>query len=347
MKVKLLIGLFVLTALIQFTGCADSEANSEKVKEEKKYTLVETMKVVPEEYSDAIFLIGTVKPSQIAHLSSLEGGKIKKFYAEKGSFVKTDDVILEIDNDMLKANLDAAKAQYDLAEINFKKQEQIFKESVTSEIQYLQSKYERDAAKANYELIKARYEHTFIRAPFSGFIDSKNFEVGEVVSPGMPIVSLINSSEIKVTAGVPENFVNDVKVGTACKLKFKDVDDKVYSAKVSFVSKTITTSNRTFMIEIKMLNPNQLIKPELNSEIMVERGKYSKAFLVPENVVTKTDIGDVVFVADGDVAKMRTVVVLNRIDNKAAIIDGLKSGDNLIVVGYQNLIDGEKVEIVK
>jgi multidrug efflux pump subunit AcrA (membrane-fusion protein) len=64
-------------------------------------------------------------------------------------------------------------------------------------------------------------------------------------------------------------------------------------------------------------------------------------------VISKTDIGNVVFVEENGIAKMRIVEVNSRDNNKAAIISGLKEGDNLILVGYQNLIDGEKVRVLE
>jgi RND family efflux transporter MFP subunit len=352
MKTKSLVLLLsvILIGFISstFIGCADSEANSNSpVAKEENFTLVEVSELVAEPYIDYISLIGVVKPYQIANIASVEGGKIKQFNKSKGSFVKEDEIILVIDNDVLKANLDAAKAQYDLAEMNFSKQEKIYKENISSEMTFLQSKYQRDAAKANYELIKARYDQTYIKAPFSGYLDSKYFEEGEVVSPGLPIITLINSNMVKVSAGLPENFIAEIKNGNECIVNFKDLNDLKVKSRISFMGKSITTNNRTLPIEMLVQNSTNQIRPELNAEVQIQRGKYDKMIVIPENVVARTDYGYIAFVANGDKAELRKIKILNRRGNQVAVSEGLKEGEKLIVVGYQSLVDGENIKVMR
>ena len=247
---------------------------------------------------------------------------------------------------MLKASLDAAKAQFDMAESNFLKQEQIYKENVTSELQYLNAKYERDAAKANYELIKARYERTFIKAPFAGIVDRKFAEMGELVLPGAPVVSLVNLFRIKIEAGVPENYVNHVKRGDSVKVIFKDLENKEYRAVLSYVGRTITTNNRTFPIEIYLNNSNSIIKPELSAQVYIQKARFESAIIIPEEVVTNTDLGYAVFVEEKGIARMRIIEIISRSNNEVAVKSGLNEGENLITVGFQNLVDGTKVKVV-
>lgn len=344
----IIIGLVFSSMMI--VGCSDSEANNTKETEKDandKFTLVEVKELIAEHYVDFISLVGTVKPLQIANLASIEGGKIKQFAKTKGNYVSEGETIVVMDNDVLKANMDVAKAQYDLAEMNFEKQEKIYKENVSSEMAYLQSKYQRDAAKANYELMKVRYNQTFIKAPFSGYVDAKVFEEGEVVAPGAPIVTLINSGTVKVAAGLPENYVSEIKQGNECTVTFKDLNDLQVKSRISFMAKSITTNNRTLPIEMMISNPSNQIKPELNAEVQIQRGKYDKMIIVPENVVSKTDFGYIAFVANGDKAELRRIKILNRRANQIAVSEGLKEGDKLIVVGYQSLVDGENIKVVE
>lgn len=354
MKLNLSQNIIVLVLLgiasIGFISCSDSGANSKKAdtsSKDENYRLVEVKTLTAESFIDYISLVGVVKPFQEAKLSSIEGGKISKIVKDKGSYVKEGDLILTMDNDILKANLDAAKAQYDLAEINFQKQEQIYKDNVSSELSYLQTKYQRDAAKANYELNKARYDKSFIKAPFAGYVDNKFFEEGEVVPPGFSIVSLINTDRVKISAGLPENYISDIKLGNECSLRFKDLNNLEIKARISFISKSIITDNRTLPIEMVVSNYKNSIKPELNVEVRIQRGKYDKMIVVPENVITRTDFGYIAFVANGDKAEIRKVKILNRINNQIAISEGLKDGDKLIVTGYQSLVNGEHIKIMQ
>lgn len=345
---KLILVLAVLSiSAFLFIACTESEGSEFRDSEVSgSFTYVKVNELKSELFTEYIQLLGVVKPSMQSNLSSIEGGRIERFHKDKGNFVNAGDVIIEIDNEVLKASLDAAKAQYDRAEANFLRQEKIFKENVSSEIQFLNSKYERDAAKANYELIRARYEQTFIKAPFSGIVDQKFAEVGENVLPGAPIVSLVKMDQVKIEVGVPENYIGLVKQGSNVKLLFRDLGNQEYDAKINYVGNTISTSNRTFPVEIDINNSGNRIKPELSAQVYIEKQKFEKAIKIPEEVVAKTDFGYVVFVEKDGFSEMRKVDIISRSGNIAAVSSGLNDGDRLIVVGYQNLVDGEKVKVV-
>ncbi len=338
--------LFSISTLFLIISCgnADGTENDKKSGQKEKSTVfVKTEILKAQPFTDYLELLGVAKAFYQATLSSDEGGKIKEFRKDKGSYVKEGDIILVIDNDVLKANMEAAKAQYEKAENNFKRQEELYNQKVTSELQYLNQKYERDAALANYNLIQARYEKTFIKAPFSGVVDKKFVEIGETVLPTSPIVSVVSMYTIKVEAGIPENYVNQVKVGDDVKVVFKDLDGIEYNEKVSFVGNSISTDNRTFPIEIHIKNSDNKIKPELSAKVFIQRSKYDAAIVIPEETVTQTDVGPVVFVADGGIAKMKNIEIIARYENKVAVKSGLSEGDKLIKVGFQNLVDGTRI----
>ncbi|MDX1702514.1 MAG: efflux RND transporter periplasmic adaptor subunit [Melioribacteraceae bacterium] len=345
-KIFLSFILILALALINIS-CGDSEGSEKKKNTNNEPSVfVRTLKLKSEQFTDNISVLGVAKAFHHANLSSDEGGRIKTFVNDKGRYVKEGEVIVELENDVLKANLDVAKAQYNMAESNFVKQEQIYKENVTSELQYLNAKYERDAAKGNYELIKARYERTFIKAPFSGIVDRKFVEMGELVLPGAPIVSLVNMFRIKIEAGIPENYVNSIKRGDSVKVIFKDLQNAEYRAVITYVGSTIISENRTFPIEILINNSEGRIKPELSAQVYIQKKKYDSAIIIPEEVTTKTDLGYAVFVEENGLAKMRIIKIISRSNNKIAVLSGLKEGENLIYIGFQNLVDGTKVKVV-
>ncbi|GMU85375.1 MAG: RND transporter [Ignavibacteriales bacterium] len=345
-SMKLYLLALVAVSSLLVIGCGDSKANPDEAKSKEKFALVKTQQFSYHDYTDNISVLGVVKAAKTANISAEEGGKIVRFNKAKGDYVQQGDIIAEIDNLLLKSNMDAAKAQYDLAEVNFVKQERVYKENASSELAYLQAKYQRDAAKAQYELIKARFEKTYVRAPFSGFIENKFSEMGEVVAPGQTLVVLVYTSEVKISAGVPENYINRIKQGDKVKVRFKDLDNKEFVSRVSFVGRTINTSNRTFNVEIELANTNNLIKPELNAEVFIEQGTFIKTITIPENIMLKTDAGYVVYVESNGRAEQRVVELLGRFDNKAAIKSGLNDTDNVITVGYQNIVAGEKVKVM-
>jgi RND family efflux transporter MFP subunit len=349
MKGKLIVTFIViiLTAFL-LSACSDSEGSGTKAdgSEKVRSVSVEVAPLKGGEFIDYITVVGSVKPFRKAQLSSAEGGKIKQYIKDKGSYVKEGDVVLITDNDVLKANLDAAKAQYELAEITFKKQEKIWEDKVGSEVQYLESKYKLDQSRANFDLMKARYEKTFIKAPFDGILDNKIYETGEYTPPGMPIIDLISTYRYKVEAGVPERYVGDIKIGDRAELKIKSVDSGKFEGKVIYVATSILTDNRTFPVEILIDEKSNLIKPELAVEVNIIRDIYENIITIPDEVVSRVDEGYVVYLVKDGVAESRDIEILSRFGDKIAVKSGLSEGENLITVGYQNLVQGQRVTVV-
>lgn len=336
-------------ASLALTSCGDAEgqqSESAVKNDNSKSARIQIAKANSESYTNYIRVVGTLKPLEKASLSYQLGGNIKKVVKDKGSYVKKDDVLVIIDNDVIKANLDAAKAQYDLAQINFEKQEKIFKDKVNSEFQYLQAKYTRDQAKAGYELAKAQYDDTFIKAPFSGVVDSKYFEEGELALPGMPIVDLINTASIKITAGVPETNVGKVKVGDKVDVIVKSVSDEKISGRVIFVGASVTQNNRTFPVEVLIPNSGNKLKPELVAELYINGKTYENIISIPDEIALRGEDGYSVFIEKNGIVENRPIKILDRFADKIVVGDGLKAGENLVVVGYQNLVHGQKVIVV-
>lgn len=343
---RIMMFILVMAVSINFIACSDTEGEENKSAEKRAVSVeVKTMEGIS--FSDYINVVGVVNANQSANVSfEGTGGQLKAVKKDKGSFVKEGEVVLEIENDILKANYNAAKAQYDLAQMTFEKQEQIFKENVNSEFQYLQSKYQRDQAKAGYDLAKTSYEKSFVKAPFDGFINQRFFDVGEFAAPGVPLFQIIDDNSLKIIAGIPERYADDVKLNQNVEIFFPELDLGKIEGKISFISKALNPDNRTFEVEIRISNKNRSIKPEMLAELKIFTRTYDNVVVVPEDVVTKIDDGYVVYTVSDGKAVQKKVDIIKRTNGQVAISNGLVSGEKVITVGYQNIVEGENVNIV-
>ena len=90
-----------------------------------------------------------------------------------------------------------------------------------------------------------------IFAPISGEIDMVVTELGEVAAPGTPIVSILNTSRLKVVADAPENLLANVRKGDLVDVSFPSLKSDA-KARVSLLGRSIDASNRTFKVEMKL-----------------------------------------------------------------------------------------------
>lgn len=264
----------------------------------------------------------------------------------------------------VKAQLQLTKNQSDLAKITFEKQASLWKQKIGSEIQYLQAKtaYESSlkqvaatqsqvsATQKAADAVAATLSKTAIRAPFSGVIDQVMQQSGQIVSPGMPIVKLINLGAMRVEAKVPETYLAKVKAGTSVIVEFPMLN-KTVNSRVRLTTNYINPENRTFVIQVPVVNEGGLIKPNLLAKVKIEDYFNPNAIAIPSQYIYEdAAYKSFVFVAKNingkeGVAKKVYITKGQKSENSVEITQGLSKGDVLITDGSKTLIDGQKIKI--
>jgi len=350
---KALSNLYVLVAigiilLIGLQSCNDSQAKQDGVVKAKAPLSVRVQEVTPRPLIDAIHVSGIIKAHDDVMISPEESGVVKEWKVQKGQWVKKNEIIAVLRDEVAKASYDAAAAQYKTAELNVEKQEKVFQEQGISELQFKSLVYSRDAAKANADLMKARWERTQIKSPVSGILDDYYFDEGEFAPAGVPIAHVVNINSVKILAEIPEKHAGSIALRTPAQLTFDAFPGDTVSATVDFMGSTVNASNRTLPVEMFIDNPGRKLKPEMIAKVRIFRAVKKNALLVSENVVQLVDRGrNIVFVENSGVAHERTVILGARQGNLVEILDGLRPGDRLIVTGVESLADGQPVAVVQ
>jgi multidrug efflux pump subunit AcrA (membrane-fusion protein) len=116
------------------------------------------------------------------------------------------------------------------------------------------------------------------------------------------------------------------------------------------VGSAVDARNRTFPIELVVPNPGGVVKPEMVASISVVRRSFDDAIVVDQDAIIRTADGYAVFVVEGPedapTAHVRTVEVGASQEDRVVIRSGLAAGDRLVVVGQQQVADGDRVRIV-
>lgn len=311
----------------------------------EKATNVKVSELRSQKFVEFIELTGTVKADITSTISAEESGVIERFLKDKGDWVARDEVVVKLKSDALKASYEEAKASYLLSKATFERQANLYKDNVISEQKYLEYKFTNERDKAHYENLLSRLNKTTIESPIAGEIDERLAEIGEFVMPGMPLFRIVKTDIVKITAGVPEEYMRDVHKGSGAILTFDVLPDTQLEGKVSFIGPTITASTRTFPIEIAIANENGLLKPEMFVDIKLKRSEQDSAVVIPRDAIIETEAGEFVFVAQGNVAEKRPVTIGGAYNNHIWVSEGLQAGDALIIVGHRDLVDGERITI--
>jgi membrane fusion protein (multidrug efflux system) len=328
-----------------FYSCGGDKSQTKE--NNQKLSLVKIQEVKPQLFAEKFTVVGAVKPYASAKISSEEGGLILSIEKDKGSNVAAGQIVVRLKKDVESATYEQLLAQYELAKLNFEKQQQLYDDNATTEIAYLTAKWQLEAAAKGLEVVKTHMSKGFIRSPISGVVEDKFMNKGEMSAPGMPILSIVDVSRVKISAGVPEKYVEQIKKGQDVKVTVDVLPGAEFSGKINYIAPSLSQGSRTFEIEIIINNKQRLLKPEMSANIELARSETENAIAIPQEYII--DYGDekYVFVFENGIAKKQDLELGGRNENLVLVKSGLKDGDKLIIEGFQTLNDGEKVKVVE
>ena len=316
-----------------------TSANVENV----KILRVEKQKIARTiEYSSSIIAFEEV------HLASATPGKIDQISVEIGDKVSKGDILVRMDPTQLQQALVNLKN----TETDFLRLDTLNKVGGISKQQYDQMKARYDIAKSNYEFLQ---RNTILKAPFNGVISGKYYENGELFS-GAPntmagkaaILSIVQIDPVKALVNISESFYPFLKSGMSASVISDLYPDKTIIGQVMRVYPTIDPATRTFTVEIKIENRQELLRPGMFCRVSLNLGE-ELALVVPAIAVLKTQGSNerYVFLEENGIARRVVVMIGNRFDDKLELIsDEIKEGTNLIVSGQARLVNGDQVKIV-
>lgn len=377
----------ILTVLILFQACGSSEEGQkseldkkveelQKLKQEKSdigskiFALEEEIKTIDPDYFDQgkgkyvttlpvkketfhhyFDVQGTAESENSIAVSTDMGGLVKNVLVSEGDIVKQGQLLVQLDNSVIVKSIDELKTALDLAEKLYEKQSRLWEKKIGSEVEYLQSKNRRDQLEGQLASAEAQLDKTEIRAPFSGSVDEIFVKVGEMASPGYPVVRVMNLEYIKIEADVSENYLGSVKEGDTVDVYFPAIKLKRIGV-VKSVGQYIDPANRSFGIYIRISNTDRKIKANLLSTVSINDYTKQDALVIPTRLIQFSQEGNYIYVKGKnelgkDVARKVFVEKGKTYKGSSVVEKGIKASDRVIDEGHRDLADGDKIEIVE
>jgi len=312
-------------------------------KENEKLVSVTPLSIAP--FAHYIDLQGKVEAVNIAYVTPRgQGGQVKELYVRKGDAVKKGQLLLKLDDLVIKRQIDQLQTQLGFAKDLYQRQQNLWKENIGTEVQLLSAKNQVDNIEKQISIVKEQQSFTNVYAEMDGVLDDVNVKVGEIFM-GAGQIKLINTSDLKVTAQVPENYLEKVKVGTSLKVILPDIN-RTTDAVIRVAGKLIDPLSRSFYIEAKLPTDN-IFRPNQVAQVKIMDYSNANAITIPVNTLQTDDKGKFVMVSAKEngktVAHKKPVVAGELYGDKIEIKSGLQAGDLLITEGYQSIYDGQTI----
>ncbi len=289
---------------------------------------------------------GTVYPNADVNIASETNGKVVFVGAKLGDYVSKGALLVKLDDRIRLANYQTAKANFEKVQKDYERYQQLFREKSISESQMEQIQFQYLNAEAQLKIAEKQLEECRITAPFSGYVTSKMVEVGQVVSPGTPLMNLIDIGTVKIRIQVPENEILTIGPGDEVIIKTELIPNERYIGKIQNVGFK-SDESKTYPAEIIVSNKRNLLKGGMFVKVEIPSIKRGRALLIPREALVGSKLEPKVYVVENNLARLRNVTLGNDYGKKLEIIQGLSEGDLVVVEGLLNLKDGTSVEIVE
>lgn len=353
--------IVVINALLVALAACSAEQSNADAQSRPHVKTVRTAPVMRANASRNFALTGITRSAERAVMAFQVSGNLDKRPVDLGDMVETGDLIATLNNPAAEPQVAAAKAR--AAELKTrlaqaKRDEQrvktLFDQSAATREEIEQTRAQRDALAASLNSAQAQLSQAQrtlgenrLTAPVAGEVEQIFFEPGEFIPAGQPVVSLSGSGVMEVEIGVPENLINDIKVGQPASLRLPLFDDREIKGRVTELASAAGGPGQLFQV-ILTLEEGQELRSGLTVEWAVQSSR-SEQLLVPVSAVASPGGGAqarVYRIVDG---KAKAVPVkLGAIVDERVVVEGeLEDGESVIVVGLNNLADGRAVEVLQ
>jgi len=318
----------------------------------KKIPLITTFKAKEEVFNHYLELQGNVDTKNLLTITPEYNGILSRIYVKEGQRVNKGQVLAKIDDGGLSQQLTQLQIQAELAKTTFERQARLWKQNIGSEIQYLQSKSNYEAQQQAVNQLQVQLDKTTVRAPFSGTIDDVISEQGTVVAAGQtPLMLLVNLKDMYIETDVPESHITSVTKNKNVIVELP-VLGKTIETKIRQAGSYINPANRTFKIEVAVPNKDKSIKPNLTAKLKINDYSNSKAFLIPQSIISENAEGQqFIYVVKDRNEKLgvsqRVIIKTGKTQGDVIeVLEGVEDGTEIIQEGARSVKDGQTVEII-
>jgi len=286
--------------------------------------------------------------------------------------------VAEAENELLKAQIDFAarlagtraasqdSSGMQMARERFAQAEQAFENGSLTEEEFNQARREYDVAvlrtgarreeveaivtglsQAEQRLERARLlaSRMQVKAPISGRVADLQTEVGQRVTLGMPVLSLLDDSRMKVDVRVLEGDVIGLEIGATARVRIPAINDTLVTGRIHSINPIVDPATGTAKVTVAIDNRRREFLAGVFAYVDLETGRLPERLVIPAEAVLVRQGRDLVFVVDGGRAKWTYVTVGRRSGDFVEVLEPLAAGDSVAVTGHHSLSHDARVSV--
>jgi RND family efflux transporter MFP subunit len=304
----------------------------------------------------------TISPATISSMSvtktytgTIEGWRQARIYASipeavvelpvyEGREVSAGQPVIILDKEGRASQVPQAKAVYDDAKDNYEKMTRLYQQGAISEQTYNNLKTNLDVAKANYEAARQQVELT---SPISGVLTDLAVNIGQYVSLGVPLATIAQVDKMRMTFFVDSRSASFLKQGQLAKIEVEAIGALSSQGKITEVARSADPETRLFKVETQIDNSDRRLNPGMFARATITVNELSNVLTIPREAVFTTEGIAKVYRLKDNRASEQSIEIGEGTLSSYQVISGLNEGENVIVLGRDQVSDGTLVKVVE
>ena len=350
----------VAFAMVPLTGCGGSDEPAETAAEPQALVLASSdlAEVERGPISAGVSLTGSLDPYRVVNVKAQVGGTIGSVRAEEGDRVGAGAVLATITAEGIRsqaastrAGVAAAEAQLALARRQYESARTLYEAGAMSQIEFQSNEAQLEAAQAQLEAAQAQATgaseqagRTVVNAPIAGAVSEKMVELGEAVSPGETLFTVVNTSALELDGQVGVDQAARISVGDPVVFRIDAYPGQTFRGTVSRVQPTADPATRQVGVYLRLDNPGNLVGGLFATGTVVSE-TLEEELLLPATALRTADGVSYVLVVEDGVIRRRPVAVIARDPARGvvAVSGDLEAGEAVIVAPTTDTVAGARV----
>lgn len=345
--VLMIVLIFVLKGVIDERKKTIAINKENEMKVEKPPVNAVTLSLSPSTITDRINLPGVIEPWTRLQLMAKIGGTIEEVLVTEGSHVKKGDILARIEELDYKIASERAQALFKLAKEDFERDLALFNKGVTPTAALDTNRAKMQTAKADYDNAQLMLRRTVITSPMDGVIRRLDAKIGLQLAVGDPIAEILEIDRVKAVIGIPESDVTAVRKLDTIALTIQALDDKKIQASKHFLSPAPETTARIYNLELKIDNQEGEILTGMFVRADIIKVSAKDTISIPFYSVISRNDEQYVYIEEEGLAVKKSVSLGIMENWMVQVVDGLDVGDKLIVEGHRDVVEGQKIHVIR
>jgi membrane fusion protein (multidrug efflux system) len=306
-------------------------------------------------WQPTIEAVGSLRAVKGADLSLEVAGVVDSIAFNSGDDVEEGTPLLKLRAGDDEAKLESLQATAELNQITYDRDQKQFKLQAVS-----QATLDTDAANlknANAQVAQqqAILDKKALRAPFTGHLGIRAVDLGQYLGAGTVIVTLQALDPIFVDFFVPQQSVDQVKLGQSVAVKIDAFPGQTFAGEISAVNPKVDASSRNVQVRATLKNADHKLIPGMYATVDIASGSPQNYITLPQTAITFSPYGDTVYIVDSKgndaggkpqlVARQSFVTTGATRGDQVAVLKGVNEGDTVVTSGQIKLHNGSAVLI--